>query len=257
MTSGSSKSMIANGHQLHVECSGPQNGPAVVLLHHGLGSVRAWKGQVQALTQAGWRVLAYDRWGYGGSDPRPALDLPSFAIDLRDLELVLEAQGMQRAALVGHSDGGTISLYFAAQHPERVTCLVTVAAHVYVEARMEPGIRGIQRAFEQDEHFRHGLRHAHGDKYESTFHNWFDGWYHMENLSWDMRPLLRQIRCPVLVVQGEQDEHATPQQAKDIAAAIPGAELWLVPGAGHMLPQEHGDIFNARLLEFLSPCRDR
>ena len=59
------------------------------------------------------------------------------------------------------------------------------------------------------------------------------------NSSWDMRPILRQIGCPTLVVQGEADEHATPQHARDIADGIPGAELWLVPGAGHMLPQEN------------------
>ena len=70
-----------------------------------------------------------------------------------------------------------------------------------------------------------------------------------------MRPLLAGISCPALVIQGEQDEHATPQHARDIAAAIPGAELWLLPGAGHMLPQEAAERFNPRLIEFLSGPR--
>ena len=76
----------------------------------------------------------------------------------------------------------------------------------------------------------------------------------MESLSWDMRPILSHIHCPVLVVQGEQDEHATPQHAKDIAEAIPGAELWLLPGAGHMFPQENAALINPRLLQFLEIC---
>ena len=80
---------------------------------------------------------------------------------------------------------------------------------------------------------------AHGEKYEAVFHNWFDGWQHDEFRCWDMRPILGQISCPSLIVQGEADEHATPQHAKDIAEAIPGAELWLVQGARHMLPQEN------------------
>ena len=101
-----------------------------------------------------------------------------------------------RAALVGHSDGGTIALYFAAQYPDQVTCLVTVAAHIYVEPKMEPGILGIQQAFETDEHFRTGLRYAHGAKYESVFHNWFDGWHRIESLSWDMRPIIRPDQMP-------------------------------------------------------------
>ena len=247
--------MLINGHDLHIERQGPGNAPTVVLLHHGLGSVWAWKEQIPVLVQAGYQVMAYDRWGYGGSDARPALDLPTFATDVEDLRLILANHGIRRTALVGHSDGGTIALYFAAQYPELVDCLVTVAGHIYVEPKMEGGILGVKHAFDTDERFRQGLQHVHGDKYENTFHNWFDGWHRMESLSWDMRPILRQIRCPVLVVQGEQDEHATPQHAKDIAKTIPHAQLWLVPGAGHMLPQEHAILFNQHLLQFLETHR--
>jgi pimeloyl-ACP methyl ester carboxylesterase len=67
-----------------------------------------------------------------------------------------------------------------------------------------------------------------------------------------MRPLLPQITCPTLVIQGEADEHATPQHARDIAKHIPGATLWLVPDGAHMLPQDVPDLFNNKLLEFLS-----
>ena len=132
--------MLINGHNLNVERNGPENRPCVVLLHHGLGSVKAWRGQMSALVDAGYHVIAYDRWGYGGSDGRPGLDLPTFTTDIDDLHILLEQLGIRRAALVGHSDGGTIALYYAAQYPDEVTCLVTVAAHIYVEARMEPGI---------------------------------------------------------------------------------------------------------------------
>lgn len=240
-----------NAHNLYVEHFGPENGPVVVLLHHGLGSVRAWRGQVPALIEAGFRVVAYDRWGYGGSDARPGLDLPTFGTDLEDLRALLDNLGIQFTALVGHSDGGTIALYFAARHPQRVSCLVTVAAHIYVESKMEPGILDIKQSFEHDERFRMGMQYAHGEKYEAVFHNWFDGWHRIESLGWDMRPVLGQIRCPALIVQGEEDEHATPQHAKDIAGSIPGADLWLIPGAKHMSPQENKAEFNPKILQFL------
>jgi pimeloyl-ACP methyl ester carboxylesterase len=243
--------MLVNGHNLFVLRQGPENGPVVVLLHHGLGSVRAWKEQIPPLVEAGYQVIAYDRWGYGNSDPRPALDLPTFSTDVQDLYTILEQNGIHRAALVGHSDGGSLALYFAAQHPEETTCAVVVAAHIYVEAKMEPGILGVAYAFEHDQRFRLGLQHAHGDQFERVFHNWFDGWHHLEFLTWDMRPFLCHVHCPVLVVQGERDEHATPKHARDIAATIDGAELWLVPKAGHMLPQENSSLFNSRLLQFL------
>jgi pimeloyl-ACP methyl ester carboxylesterase len=227
----------------------------VVLLHHGLGSVRAWKGQIPALAAAGYRVIVYDRWGFGASSPRSGLPAPHFFEDLADLSALLEMLDAHRPALVGHSDGGTIALRYAAQAPGQVACLVAVAAHVYVEPKMKTGIEGVRRLYENDERFREGLRRAHIQKAGSVFETWFSGWVRPENLDWDLRPALGLIDCPALIVQGMEDEHATPQHAADIAAAmtnaIPQAELWLEPGAGHMLPQEWAEVFNQRLIQFL------
>jgi len=241
-----------NRHHIHVEVQGPEDGPAVILLHEGLGSVRSWKAQIPFLAQAGWRVLAYDRWGYGASDGRDHLSMPTFEDDLADLKVLFSHYGLSRAALVGHSDGGTIALYFAARHPQVVSCVVTIAAHIYWEPKMIPGIESIRGAYEHNSRLRESLRRAHGDKFESVFYGWFNGWYRPENLAWDMSAELRKITCPAWVVQGMEDEHATPQHARDIAASIPNAELWLSPDAGHMLPQENADEFNARLLAFLT-----
>ncbi len=249
---GSAKlSMLVNGHNLSVEVNGPEDGPVVVLLHHGLGSVNAWRRQVTALAQAGYRTVAYDRWGYGDSDPRPSLDVPAFRRDLDDLLSLLIQLEAPKAALIGHSDGGTIALYFAVQYPERVSCLILVAGHIYLEPKMKTGILGIKRSFETDEGFRKGMQSAHGEKSASVFHNWFDGWKRVESLGWDMRSILGQVSCPALVVQGTEDEHATPRHAMDIAASIAGADLWLLSGAKHMLPQENYLEFNPRVLQFL------
>ncbi len=244
--------MKVNNHHLHIETHGPEGAPVVVFLHHGLGSTRAWRGQVPAFVEAGYRVIVYDRWGYGQSDPRPQLDVPGFEDDLADLKETLERLNVERSTFVGHSDGGTLALYYAVRYPERVSVMVTVAAHIYLEPKMEPGILSIKAAFENDERFRKGLQRVHGEKFESVFWNWFNGWHKPEALHWDMRPLLKKISCPVLIVQGEEDEHATPQHAIDVAEAIPNAELWLEPGAGHMFPQDQPEKFNKRLLKYMS-----
>jgi pimeloyl-ACP methyl ester carboxylesterase len=240
-----------NGHRLHYELHGPPQGRPVVLLHHGLGSTRAWKLQIPALCEAGFRVLVYDRWGYGASDPRTGLDIPSFTTDILDLAVLLERLGIERPALVGHSDGGTIALYFAAQYPQRVERLVVVAAHIYVEKKMERGIQEVRSSYETDPRFRHGLERIHGEKAGQVFHNWYAGWDEEPNLDWDMRPLLAQVRAAVLVVQGSDDEHASAQHAVDLAAALPQGELWLEAGAAHMLPQEQPEAFNQRICAFL------
>ncbi len=244
--------MLINNRHLHVEVHGPPGGLPVVFLHHGLGSTQAWLRQVPAFTRAGYRLLIYDRWGYGQSQARHHLAVPGFEDDLADLGLLLETHDLPVVTLVGHSDGGTIALYFAATHPERVSALVTVAAHIYLEPHREPSIKEVQRSFQSEPNFRQGLARAHGEKYRATFHNWFDGWHTPAVLDWDMRPLLSSIRCPTLVIQGEADEHATPQHARDIVQHIPGAQLWLVPGVRHMLPQEIPNEFNRKVLDFLA-----
>lgn len=252
MISTTSNSLLVNGHQLHVEISGPADAPVVVLLHHGLGAVPSWSEQVPALVQAGYRTLVYDRWGYGKSDARPELSMPFFPDDLEDLKELLDKFELGHISLVGHSDGGTIALYFAARYTELVDSIVVIAAHIYVEPKMQPGIEGVRSAYEDQKRFRQGLHRLHGDKTERVFYNWYSGWTSKpENKNWDMRPVLKRIECPVLVVQGFEDEHATSQHARDIAEAIPHAELWLEPGAGHMLPQETAQEFNQRLIAFL------
>lgn len=243
--------MKINRHDIHIIQRGPAEGLPVVLLHHGLGSTDAWRRQIPPLADSGYRVVAYDRWGYGSSEDRPALSLPCFEDDQEDLLALMDDLGVHRAALVGHSDGGTIALYFAAAHPERVACVVTIAAHIYVEPKMGSGILSVRRTFENDADFRRGMQRIHGDKYQQVFDNWFNGWMKPEHLSWEMRPVLRQIHCPVLVIQGLEDEHATPQHAEDIAAAISGAEIWLVPGVGHMLQRDTARALNLKLLNFL------
>jgi pimeloyl-ACP methyl ester carboxylesterase len=243
---------LINGHNIYVENHGPEDGRPVVLLHHGLGSTRAWRRQIPALTAAGYRLIVYDRWGYGKSDARANFSPPEFEQDINDLSGLLDHYAVEQTGLVGHSDGGTIALYYAAQFPQQVSCLVTVAAHIYLEPKMGPGMQGILDAVEHDARSQKGLKRAHGDKLEGLVKAWYDGWLTPEALSWDMRPSLAKVVCPTLVIQGEDDEHTTPQHARDIAVAIPNAELWLVPGAPHMLPKTIKEQFNHRLITFLN-----
>ena len=243
--------LTVNQHRLYYEVSGPQDGAPVILLHHGLGSILSWDEQVPSLAEAGYRVFAYDRWGHGKSDLRPSFAMPEFREDLEDLQSLMVLLQIDRTCLIGHSDGGTISLYFAALYPDLAACLVTVAAHTYVEPKMEPSLLEVQAAYRENRRFGRGMARAHGDKGQAVLQNWFDGWAKESNRTWDMRPILGQITCPALIIQGMEDEHATPQHAVNTAASIPGAEIWLVPEVGHMLPQDKSSDFNRKVLEFL------
>jgi pimeloyl-ACP methyl ester carboxylesterase len=240
-----------NGHLISLETDGPRDGPAVVLLHHGLGAARSWKEQIPVLAAAGYRVVVYDRWGHGKSGPRERWSMPYFEEDLADLQAILDNLVVDQAALIGHSDGGKIAMYYAVNNPQRVTSLVIVSAHIYIEPKMSHGIQSVKSDFEQGSKFQKKMQRVHGDKTDALFQGWFNGWNNSEIQDWDMRPVINQIACPCLVVQGLEDEHATPQHARDMAAAIPNADLWLLPGAGHMLPQDFSEEFNQRMLKFL------
>lgn len=222
----------------------------VVLLHSGLGSVADWEAMLPALTGAGFSVVAYDRWGYGRSDHRDGFAPPDFEADVDDLSGLLGALGVSRPQLVGHSDGGSIALAHAALAGDAVRSVLAVAAHAYLELKMLPGIRALQRQFEDDPGMRDKLAAKHGPRAEPMARAWFAGWLRREAWQWDMREKLAAVRCPTLVVQGLEDEYATPDHARDIAAAVAGAELELLPGVGHMVPQAVPDQFNSLAVEF-------
>ncbi len=241
-----------NAHRLYYERHGPESAPPVVLLHHGLGSTAAWKHQVPVLTEAGFQVIVYDRWGYGASDPRPHLDVPHFAQDVADLKALLEALNIPQAVLVGHSDGGNVALTFAAEHPQQVLGVVAVAAHIYLEDTMPQGIAQVAQTYRTEAAFRAALDRVHHGRGEAVFRLWHEAWTQPSLAQWDARPRFRAVKCPVLVVQGDADEHATPQHACDLAKALPHAHLAILPKGRHMLPQEQPKAFNALLLDFLT-----
>ena len=241
-----------NGHELFLREAGPADGRLVVLLHTGLGSTADWRDHLGALASRGYRAVAYDRWGYGRSAQRAQFAPPHFQADVDDLTALLGALGRSRAALVGHSDGGTIALDMAARHPERVAALVVVAAHVYVEVKTVAGIRALQSRHACDPAMSAALLRRHGPKAGPLAEAWFRAWSRPEAWLWDMRARLGAVRCPTLVVQGEADEFATVTHARRIAAAVSGARLWLEPGVGHLLPQTVPDAFGARLISFLT-----
>mgnify|MGYP003729232791 CR=1 FL=1 len=235
------------GHDIYLEQSDSGKAPLVVLLHHGLGSLQAWQAQLEFLIAHGISVLAYDRWGYGRSDDRPSLDPPYFEEDVQDLKALVSEES-KALVLVGHSDGGNIALSYAVHYPQNVLGLIVVAAHIYFEPKMADGIQELFRSYQENEAFKKALQRAHGGK--AVFERWFQSWSRL-GVEWDMRQKLSTIQCPVLVIQGSEDEHATVQHAIDCAAALPNGHVQIVPGANHMLPQKSSDIFNQILIQSL------
>ncbi len=225
------------------------DGPAeIVLLHDGLGSIGQWRtipGRIRAET--GRTVLAYDRPGHGRSTPVPTGAWPADwlhreADRFGRLLTVLGAAVVGEPLLVGHSDGGSIALLHARDvdgPSSGLRGLVTLAAHTWVEQRCVDGIVGM---VDRRDAIVAGLATSHRHP-AAVFDAWSGVWLSDAFRRWDVRPTLGPIACPTLVVQGRDDEYATPAHATETAAAIGGnAEARLLDGVGHLLHHQDPEL---------------
>ncbi|AYA37545.1 alpha/beta hydrolase [Hymenobacter oligotrophus] len=210
--------------------------PTLVFLHDSLGCIALWRDfPAQLAAATGCPALVYDRRGYGQSSgfdgaPRTNQYLEQEAPVLRQ---VLEAAGIEHAILFGHSDGGSIALVAAALYPERVAGVITEGAHVFVEDLTLAGIREAQQQYRRT-NLPERLARYHGSKTDAVFAAWADTWLAPAFRSWNIEAYLPRIGCPVLVLQGLNDEYGTEAQVSAITAQVAGpAHGVLLPGAAH------------------------
>jgi pimeloyl-ACP methyl ester carboxylesterase len=228
-------SVRAAGRSLAYEWIG-EGASTLVFLHEGLGSIRQWRDfPARLCAAAGCRGLVYDRYGYGQSDvlaePRRTV---RFMHDeaLSALPVLLKNLGVENPLLVGHSDGASIALIHAgAGHAVRG--VVAMAPHVFIEPVCLSSIREATAAFEGTDLARK-LGRYHRDA-RRTFYGWADVWLDPEFEGWDIREeYLPGVRCPVLAIQGHDDEYGTMAQLDEIARRVKGpCELLKLAGCGH------------------------
>lgn len=223
-------------HAVRLRVARPSAAMALVFLHEGLGSVAQWRDFPDALcAELSLDGLAYDRAGHGASDAAPAPRTSRYLHDeaWQVLPALLDAAGIARAVLVGHSDGGTIALLFAARFPDRVAAAITEAAHVHVEPETLAGIAAAVAAWRTTD-LRRRLERHHGAKAEALFCAWADTWLAPGFRHWTIAAELAGLACPLLLIQGGDDEYGTAAQMDAIARAARGpVERLLLPGVGH------------------------
>ena len=230
-------------------------GPVLVFLHEGLGSISAWGDFPRQLVAAcGLPGFLYDRLGHGRSDPLPSAQIDPDYIEQEAwgfLPRVLDRCAIRDAVLIGHSDGGTIALMYAARYPEAVAGIVTEAAHIYVEEITRRGIREVVDAYRRGE-LRARLQKHHGADLDALFDRWSTTWLSDAFATWNVQGLLSRVRCPVLAIQGEKDPFATPRHLADIACGVGGpARSLLVPGAGHIPHHQRREAVMAPMRTFI------
>lgn len=223
------------------------DGPPVILLHGGLGHSGNWGYQVPALVRAGYRIVLIDSRGHG----RSTRDSQAYSYELMasDVLAVMDALQLEKAALVGWSDGACIALIVGMQAPERV------AGVFFFGCNMDPsGTKEfvstplIECCFS-----RHAKDYARLSTTPDDFNAFVDAISEMMRTQPNYGSAdLAMVRVPVAVVQSEHDEFIKSEYAEYLARTIPGAELIILRGVSHFAPLQRPEEFNSVVLAFLA-----
>jgi pimeloyl-ACP methyl ester carboxylesterase len=229
--------------------------PVLVFLHEALGCIAMWRDVPAQLSRmTGLPALLYDRHGHGRSAALPGSRDPDY-LEREALEIlpqVLAAVGIVDAILIGHSDGGSIALIYASRYPVRA--VVTEAAHVFVEDVTLAGIRDAVEAW-RGTALSERLARYHGDKTDALFLAWADTWLSDEFASWNIEDGLPRIACPVLAVQGEDDEYGSLRQVDAIVNGISGpAQSLVLPDCRHIPHLQAEDRLLPSIAAFVADC---
>jgi len=215
-----------------------KNNTVIIFLHEGLGSIEQWKDYPEKLCkQTGHKGLIYERQGYGSSSPlngkRDINYLHNYA--LKELPALIEALEIKDdIILYGHSDGGSIALIYTSVFPDQIKGIITEAAHVFVEDITLKGIEPVVKEFEH-KGLNEKLEKYHGEKTREIFYAWADTWRTPPFINWNIEAELKDIFCPVLAIQGADDEFGTPLQLDSIADNCSGfTEKILLPDCRHI-----------------------
>ncbi len=228
--------VTVQGHRLEYQLipSTDAAAPVIVFLHEGLGSVSMWRDfPTQVVSATGCPALVYSRYGYGQSDPLTASRHASFMHDegLKALPELLDKLKIDKPILFGHSDGASIAIICAGGGARALTGLIVMAPHVMLEDLSIRSIRAAKQMYETTD-LRAKLARYHADP-DSAFWGWNDVWLNPDFLNWNIEEFLPRIRCPVLAIQGENDEYGTMEQIDRIARQLPDTELVKLPDCGH------------------------
>jgi pimeloyl-ACP methyl ester carboxylesterase len=231
--------------------------PTLIFLHDSLGCMELWRhfpDKLASLTQC--NVLLYDRQGYGRSEPfsnERKTDYLETEADV--LHQLITACKIEDAILFGHSDGGSIALIAAAKYPAVIKAVITEGAHIFVEDITLNGIKKAVEAYSTTS-LKERLDKYHGDKTDGVFWAWANTWLSPEFRSWSIESVLPLIACPILVMQGANDEYGSLAQVEGIVNNLSTtAERLIIPFAGHTPHKEASEVVLKHAAAFIHSIR--
>lgn len=235
-----------------------------MFLHNGLGSVAQWgvfpSNICKRLNMPG---LVYDRVNYGCSESDDTFWNDDFLEKEANevLPYLLTSYNIsKKLILIGHSDGATISLIYAANYPLLVSGVIAIAPHIFVEEKTIEGIKDLIREYTTGT-LKQKLARYHQDS-DKLFSKWSSIWLSEKFRRWSISELLRSIKCVVLVIQGEYDEFATIEHINHIQKNIENVYVHILPGLRHIFSRNEQKYIEDLISDFIkkyvcvSNCKD-
>jgi pimeloyl-ACP methyl ester carboxylesterase len=251
--------VAAGGHRLEYQrIAGSSDVSTLLFLHEGLGSLAQWRDFPAKLARdAGASAIVYSRYGYGGSErltaPRDVDYMHREALEA--LPQLRTALGLEDVILVGHSDGASIALIHAGSGRWPVRALILEAPHVFVEEISVESIAAAREAYATTD-LRPRLERYHADV-EGAFRGWNDIWLDPRFRAWTIEDYLPGVRCPVLAIQGADDEYGTLAQINAIERGIAGPfERLVLPQCKHSPHRDQEAAVLAAMARFIARRRD-
>lgn len=231
------------------------NRPTIIFLHDSLGSIELWKEFPQKLGElTNCNILIYDRQGHGKSDAFSSNNRENDYMEKEAdvLNEIVNHLKLKKVVLFGHSDGGSIALIFAASFPNKVIGLISESAHIFVEEVTLKGIRNAVKSFHTTD-LKTKLEKYHAEKTDSLFWMWAETWLSDSFNSWNIENILPSMTCPVLIIQGEDDEYGTMKQVEGIEKNVSAYSRRLIlPNVKHTPHKEAKDQVLKCSTEFIN-----
>ena len=221
MTSSTQTFIQTQQGQIATQCWQPDNlkfNTPIILLHDSLGSIAQWRDFPAILADTLNRpVIAYDRLGFGQSNPHPNPPSYEFISQQAQMEFpqIKDALDINEYYLLGHSVGGAMAVNIAAID-KNCQGIITLAAQAFVEQRTLEGIKAAQKAFANDKQFSR-LKKWHGEKTQWVLDAWINIWLDEKFANWSLDYCISDVACKVLAIHGELDEFGSRDFAHFIA----------------------------------------
>lgn len=213
----------------------------LILLHDSLGCVDLWRNfPGQLCAYSGRRVIAYDRLGFGLSDPHKEVIPLTFIEDESKIYLpsILDHFQVDKFIIFGHSVGGGMAVHCASRYSNRCVGLITESAQAFVEDRTIQGIEEAKRNFKDPKQLQKLFRY-HGEKVNWVLDSWTESWLHPTFAHWSLKHVLPTVHCPTLVLHGENDEFGSIKHPEMISSLVKGpSSMNFMKSCGHVPHRE-------------------